>query len=353
MVAKPKNKKRWILIILVIAIVALGVYRIVESSRPVPVAEMKPVNVTVQTVEYGSVQATSPLTGRIDPVESASVVPLTAGEVTSLSVSLGDEVKKGDVLFELDKTQMATSYQQAKLAYNSAKTEYDRVSVLYKEGAVSQQQYQGAKTQLDVAKQSMTAASEALSYCTVTSPINGFVTSVNVSVGSLASQAMPAVTVADTSALEINTTISEYLISKLHVGDPVNIAIKSIASEPFAGVLTALSPAPAVGTLTYPATITVTSTDSAIKAGMFAEVQIVSEKKEHVLCIPSEAVFIRSGESKVVVVQGTVPELVTVTTGLDNGTLVEIIDGLKEGDQIVTVGQQYVIEGEAVNIVTE
>jgi RND family efflux transporter MFP subunit len=164
---------------------------------------------------------------------------------------------------------------------------------------------------------------------------------------------MPAVTVADVSALEINTTISEYLISKVHVGDPVDIYIKSLSNEPFPGGITALSPAPATGTLTYPVTISVTDGSGVIKAGMFAEVQIISDKKELVLCIPSDAVFIKSGEAKVVVLNGTIPSLVTVTTGLDNGTLVEITNGLEAGDTIVTSGQHYVIEGEAVNIISK
>lgn len=347
------NKKKWVLIAIALAVIALIIFRFVDSSKPIDNANAQPVNVTVATVEYGSIYATSPLTSRIDPIESASVIPLTAGEVVSVRVSLGDYVKEGDVLFELDRTQMATSYNQAKLAYDSAKSDYDRVSLLYKEGAVSLQQYQGAKTQLDVSKQSLTVAASALSYCTVTSPIDGYVTSVNVSVGGLASQAAPAVTVADVSSLEINTTISEYLISKVKVGDPVDIYIKTISDKPFQGSIKALSPAPATGTLTYPATISVIDESGTIKAGMFAEVEIVSDKKEHVLCIPSDAVFIKSGESKVARLEGTTPSLVTVKTGLDNGTLVEITDGLAAGDTIVTTGQQYVIPGETVNIVSE
>lgn len=350
---KLKSRKLWILIILIVAVSVLGVYRIIDANRPAIVAEANPVNVTIETVDYGSIYATSPLTGRIDPIESASIIPMTAGEVISVNVGLGDYVKKGAILFELDKTQMATSYNQAKLGYDSAKSDYDRLSLLYKEGAISQQQYQGAKTQLDVAKQSLNVAAEALSYCTVNSPIDGYVTSVNVAVGGLASQAMPAVTVADVSALEINTTISEYLISKVHVGDPVDIYIKSLSQQPYSGIITALSPAPATGTLTYPVTISLTDEVGVIKAGMFAEVQIVSDKKEQVLCIPSDSVFIKSGESMVAVLDGTIPHLVSVTTGLDNGVLVEITDGLEAGDLIVTSGQQYVVEGEAVNIISE
>ena len=84
---------------------------------------------------------------------------------------------------------------------------------------------------------------------------------------------------------------------------------------------------------------------------MFAEVQIVSDMKEDVICVPSDAIFIRSGESKVVVLNGNVPSIVTVETGLDNGVMAEVVSGLNVGDVIVVSGQQYVIDGEPVNII--
>lgn len=353
METKKKSKKKWILIIVFLVVAVLGGYRIIEAIKPQPVAETVPINVTVGTAYIGSIYATSPLTGRIDPIASASVVPMAAGEVIAVYVSMGDRVQRGDVLFKLDSTQMATSYQQAKIAYTSASADFDRIAMLYKEGAVSLQQYQGAKAQLDAASQSLASASDAMSNYTVKSPIDGYITSVNITVGSLASQAMPSVTIADTSQLEINTGVSEYLISRVKPGDVVDIFIKTLSEAPFRGVVKAISPAPVAGTLTYPVTITVEDPSGTVKAGMFAEVQVVSEKREDVLCVPSGAVFIKSGESRVAVLKDRIPSIITVNTGLDNGTLVEILSGLSVGDIVVTTGQQYVTDGELVNIVGE
>jgi RND family efflux transporter MFP subunit len=349
--SKPKVTKKIVLIIVILVLVALGIYRIVESLEPPVTAEKTPVNVVTAVVERGNIYATSPLTGRIEAVDSAVVVPMVAGEVTRVAVSLGDYVKKGDLLFEIDKTQAATSYNSAKIAYDSALKDYERMKVLYQEGAISLQQYQGVETQLNVARENLNAAAEALGYCTVTSPIDGYITSVNVAEGSIASQASPAVTVADVIKLEINTNISEYLINNVKVGNRVDIFIKALSKEPYQGTITAISPAPAPGTLTYPITISVDDDSGDIKAGMFAEVQIVSDMRENVICVPSDAIFIRAGEPKVVVLDGNIPSLVTVETGLDNGVMAEVISGLKEGYVIVVSGQQYVVEGEPVNII--
>lgn len=346
----PKSLKVVIIILAIVVVIALGIYRIYESIKPPITVEKAPVNVITSQVERGTIYATSPLTGRIDPIESAAIVPMIAGEVTRVAIKLGDYVNKGDLLFTLDKTQAQITYNQAKLAYDNAKEDYQRLGLLYDEGAVSLQQYQGAKAQYDAAEQSLKSATDALSYSTVTSPISGYVTSVNISEGSLASQASPAITIADVSKLEINASLSEYLINKAAVGDKVDIFIKTLSNEPYSGTITAISPAPALGTLTYPITISVDDDNGEIKAGMFAEVQIISDMKDDVICIPSDAVFIKSGETKVVVLDGSIPTITAVKTGLDNGTSVEIVEGLKEGDTIAISGQQYVIDGEAVSI---
>lgn len=347
---KSKITKIIIISIAVLILVALGAYRVSESLKPPEVSEKTPVNVVSAVVERGTIYATSPLTGRIDPTESAAVVPMTAGEVTHVAVSLGDYVKKGAVLFTLDSTQTQITYNSAKLAHDSAKEEYERMSLLYKEGIVSLQQFQGVETQYNVAKQNINAAADALGYATVKSPISGYVTSVTISEGGLASQASPAITVADVSRLEINTNLSEYLINRVKVGDKVDIFIKTLSNDPYKGSISAISPAPAMGTLTYPITISVDDKSYDIKAGMFAEVQIVTDMKNDVICIPSDAVFIKSGEPRVVILKENIPSVVTVETGLDNGTLVEVVSGLNEGDVIAVSGQQYVVDGEPVNI---
>ena len=395
-----KGKKKWLAILVILVLAGITVYRVADALKPAAVLEAEPVKVKVATVENGSIYATAPLTGRIQAVDEAAVVPMTSGEVTAVHVSLGDYVSKGTVLFELDRTQMASTYSQAQAGYsqaqagysqaqagysqaqaavnqaqlslNSAKTDYERMKALYQEGAVSQQQYEQVELQYKVAQQnvstssaavdaskasldaaqaamdsasaSMASASEALSYCTVTAPISGYVTSVNVMAGGLAGQTQAAVTISDTSQLEISTTISEYLITKVAPGDKVDVYVSTLSSEPFTGTIKALAPAPAMGTLTYPATISVEDPEKVIQAGMFAEVQIISDKKENALCIPSSAVFMKGGESMVAVLdEKRIPTLKVVTTGLDNGEKVEITSGLSAGETIVISGQEYVV----------
>lgn len=345
--------KAILIILAILFILALLYYRISGNfSAPAPIAEDAPVNVKVATAELMPIYTTSPISGRVQPVDEVAVMPLSSGKITGVYVKMGDKVSKGAVLFEIDKAQVATSLNQAREALNNAETAYNRMSALYAEGAVSLQTFEQTKTQLVTTRESYNAASNAYSNCTVKSPISGYVTSLAVAAGGMASPGAPAATVADVSKLKIDTSVSEYLAPKLKLGDAVDIYIATLGENAYQGVITAISPAPAAGNLTYPISISISNEGGDVMAGMFAEIDIVSDEKAAALCVPSDAVIVKSGKSIVVVVDDEgIPWYNEVETGIDDGEYVEIVSGISEGETIVVLGQQYAKEGVAVNIV--
>lgn len=348
---KKKKTNKVITIIAVIFIIGLVIFRIVTSMAAPETEKESAVNVKTALAEKMSINTTSPITGRVEPIEEVSIVPLATGKITAVYVEIGDKVAKGTTLFQIDGTQFATTLNKAQEELNVAKSSYDRISALYKEGAVSYQDYEKAQSVYLNAQQNYTAASDSYSNCTVTSPINGYVTSKNVAVGSIASSAAPAMTVADVSTLQINTDVSEYIVNDLKVGDTVDVYISTLGKDAYKGVIEAISPAPAAGDLTYPIKISISDAAGQIKAGMFAEIRIISSEKEDTLCVPSDCVIMKNGTAVVVTLgKGSVPKYNEVTTGIDNGQYVEILSGIKEGETIVISGQQYVTEGTPVNI---
>ena len=349
---KSMSKKKKFVLVIVVLIIAVGAFRIVSNRLEDKTAVTSDViNIKVTTAAITTLESTSPLTGRLEPVEEVSLIPKAMGEVTGVYVELGQKVAKGTVLFEMDKTQIATTYNQAKAAYNDASVNLSRMETLFKEGAVSLQQYETAKTQFTVAKETYTSASDGMSNFVVTAPIDGYVTSVNVNVGAIASQAAPAVTIANIDKLEIDTSVSEALINKIKVGDKVDVLVSSASSTPITGTVTALSPAPAAGSLTYPMKVTLDNETASIKPGMFAEVVITSEKTENVIALPSSAVLIKSGKTVVAAIEDGKVKLKEVVLGVDNGDLAEIKSGVKAGDTIVIEGQYYLEENSEFNII--
>ena len=350
---KKLSKKQKIILAIVVVFVLIGAFRIVSNRLEDKSAVTSDViNIKVTTAAITTLENTSPLTGRLEPIEEVTIIPKAMGEVTGVNVELGQKVTKGTVLFELDKTQVATSYNQAKASYADAQLNLNRMETLYQEGAVSLQQYEQAKTAYTVAKESYTAASDGMSNYIVTSPIDGYVTSINVDVGGIASQSAPAATIANIDRLEIDTSISEAIINKIKVGDKVDVLVSSVSDKPFSGTVTALSPAPAVGSLTYPMKVTLDNATDEVKPGMFAEVVITSDKTSGVIALPSNAVLIKSGKTVVATIQdGKKVVFNEVVVGVDNGNLAEIKSGIKAGDVVVVEGQYYLEENSEFEII--
>lgn len=350
---KKFSRRKKIVIVVIIVFVLFGAFRIVSNRlEDKGIVSRDVINIKVTSAAITTLESTSPLTGRLEPIEEVTLIPKAMGEVTNVYVELGQKVTKGTVLFELDKTQIATSFNKAKASYNDAQVNLARMQTLYQEGAVSLQQYEQAKTQFTIAKENYTDAGDGMSNYVVTSPIDGYITSINVDIGGIASQSVAAASIANIDKLEIDTSISETLINKIKVGDKVEVLVSSVSDTPLSGTITALSPAPAAGALTYPMKVTLDNETAEVKPGMFAEVIITSDKTANVIALPSSAVLIKSGKPVVAVIEGGNKVIFKdVIVGVDNGTLAEIKSGIKTGDIVVIEGQYYLEETSEFNII--
>ncbi|HPF18720.1 MAG: efflux RND transporter periplasmic adaptor subunit [Eubacteriales bacterium] len=345
-------KNHRIISILGVLFIALVAYRAGHFFLVPDVKIAEPaINVKVTAAKYEPIDLISPITGRLKPTEEVALVPLATGKVTAVHVSVGDRVTAGQVLFEIDKGQVSATYNQAKESFDAVASTFARMELLYREGAVSLQDYESAKSQYAAARESLNMAADMYGNFTITSPIDGYVTALNVSVGSIAG-GTAAGSVANVEELIIETSVSEILAQSVEVGETVQVYIDSLGKE-YTGTVTAFSPVPSMGMLTYPLTITMLP-DEALFAGMFAEVRLVSERVQEALCIPSESVIIRDGRTVVAVLdREDVPELKEVIPGIDNGIVVQIISGLEEGDRVIWTGQHFVVSGIEVNVVEE
>ncbi|SHH22777.1 efflux RND transporter periplasmic adaptor subunit [Tepidibacter thalassicus] len=348
-----------------------------KKKKEVKVRGEKVVSVETKKVEKNDISIKTTLSAKVTPIEEANVVPKIPGKVTKVNVEIGKFVNKGDVLFTLDQTDMINAVKNAEAAYNmavanlklreeqiqNAKVNYERMKSLYEQGAISKQQFEqyelqasstnieAVKAQVEQAKVALENAKSKLNDTTVTSPISGVITSVNINEGEMASSAMPAVSIANLDRVVIETDISENLINKVRIGDVVDISIKSAGKDNFKGKITALSPATSQGSMTYPIKIEIDNKNKLIKPGMFAEVNIITDKKEKVITVPSEAVIVKEGNNVVFTVNGDKAHMKNVLLGVDNGEYVEIKNGIKEGDIVVVKGQNYLDEGSKVKII--
>lgn len=369
-------KKKLILVLLIVILSTLLLSGC-GKTKTVTAQPEKIINVETQKIEKQNFTLKTTLTGKIEPIQEASISPKVPGKIEKVNVEIGDYVKQGDILFKLEQEDSQLHVDQAQASYelalanlkktqeqtNNAVENYNRMKALYEQKVISKQQFETAElnasaTNLDIVKAqvkqseiALQTANKAFADAIVTSPISGFVTFVNVNKGEFASNTAPAVTIANINPVQIKTSVSEYLINKFHKGDSVDVLIKSARSTPFKGKISALSPAPAKNTMTYPMKVTIDNNDSIVKPGMFAEISIISDKRENVLSVPSQSVVIKDGNPTIFVIKNNKAQIKYVTLGLDNGEMVEIKSGLQAGEIIVIKGQNYLENGDNIKVV--
>ncbi|AUG57122.1 MAG TPA: efflux RND transporter periplasmic adaptor subunit [Ruminiclostridium sp.] len=282
---------------------------------------------------------------------------------------------------ELQMTQLESAFKSAEINLNDAQKMYDDVKILYENGMASKQDLDRAKSGYELAKEQFETAKSALeltesrinkenietaqaqlkqakaSYnlaktqlenTVVTSPADGYISSLNVNEGEITSGAVPAATIVDISTVVVEVNIVENIVNKIKVGDEYPVYIESVKKEPFLGKVISISPNVDPMTQSYRTRIEVPNEDGAIKGGMSAKVEIAVEAKENILAVPVECVVSEGGKSYIYVVEEDRAVKKEVTTGISNEEFIEISGDIKEGSQVVVKGQNFLSDNSKV-----
>ncbi len=331
--------------------------------------------VEIETLEQSDIFVENILPAKVYASKDVFVMPKIVGKVEKINVSVGDKVQKDNILFVLNKEDIQKQVDQSKIAYeaaianydmtieqiDNAKTAFERSKKLYEEGALSQTQYEQAELAasdktLEVAEKGLSKAEivyqqamDALDNIEVKAPISGTITSIDIEVGEYASTAQPSMTIMDVDEVSVQLGVTENLINKIKKGDTVVLEIPS-ANYKEDSVINSVGSSVDVRTGLYPVKIEVGNTGT-IKPGMFAEVNIKTDKKENVLAVKSEAVLEREGMYYVYTVDKDKAVRKEVKIGVDTGLSIEIISGLEVGDKVIIKGQNYINDGSKIKVI--
>jgi RND family efflux transporter MFP subunit len=355
--------------------------------------EERALSVEIMEVAYGNVEVRTTLTGQVEPREEVRLTPKLPGTAQQVHVSIGERVVAGQVMVTLDQSDIQNSIRQSEAGLAIAQAgletaeaglamaeeqhaqslrELERIKVLYDQGAVTKQQFEqtemaasetslnSTRSQVNQARaqvnQAWVAAENArsmLSDTEIRTPITGIVTNINAKVGEVVSGQIAAVSVAQLDPVVVKPTVSEYLINRFSINQEVSISIPAVSNDPYQGMVNAIAPVPAAGTMTYPMEIEISNQDGLIKAGMFAEINLTTETRRNVLVVPSEAVVIREGRTVLFLVEGHRAVMREVIVGIDNGQSAEIVYGVNAGHRIIYRGQDFLEDGSLIDDVEE
>lgn len=358
-----KNKKIWIGVGIVVLIAI--VYSLLSGGK-----KEEKVSFETAKVEKQNISSSITATGTIEPVTSVTVGTQVSGIVAKLYVDYNSVVKKGQVIAELDKTNLISELNTAKANLSSAQStlnyelaNYNRFKTLYDKGLVSADEYENAKLSYDKARQSVSTSRESvqkaqtnLGYATITSPIDGVVLSKAVEEGQTvaASFNTPELfTIAkDLTDMRVIADIDEADIGGVKEGQRVTFTVDAFPDDSFEGQVTQVRQQATTesNVVTYEVVISAPNNDLKLKPGLTANVTIFTMEKYGVAAVPSKALrftpneaFLAKGEKiddcdgdhKVWTKEGNTFKAHKVEIGTTNGMLTEIVSGIKEGTEVI------------------
>ena len=309
-------------------------------------------------------------TGTIEPVTSVTVGTQVSGIVSKLYVDYNSVVKKGQVIAELDKTNLISELNTAKANLSSAQSSlnyeqanYNRYKTLYDKGLVSANDFESARLSYDKARQQVNTSRESvqkaqtnLGYATITSPIDGVVLSKSVEEGQTvaASFNTPELfTIAqDLTDMRVIADIDEADIGGVKEGQRVSFTVDAFPDDHFEGEVTQVRQQATTesNVVTYEVVISARNDDLKLKPGLTANVTIYTLEKNGVLAVPSKALRFMPNEAllqkgqqiedveaqqKVWTLDGNTFKAHKVETGTTNGMLTEIVSGIGEGAEVL------------------
>lgn len=359
------NKKKALVIAAVAAIATLAVWLLSggkkEETITFDTAAVAPANI------MNSITAT----GTIEPVTSVTVGTQVSGIVSKLFVDYNSVVKKGQVIAELDKTNLMSQLNTAKTQLATAQSQlnyqtanYKRYKTLFEKGLVAADDFDNAKLSYTQAKEQVASAKEEvqraqtnLGYATITSPIDGVVLSKSVEEGQTvaASFSTPELfTIAqDLTNMQVVADVDEADIGDVKEGERVTFTIDAYPDDTFEGEVKQVRQEATTtnNVVTYEVVISAPNADLKLKPGLTANVTIYTAERKGVLSVPSKAlrftpqketvgkmkiVDVANAKNKVWTIEGNSIVAHKVNIGMTDGTNTQIVGGIAEGTKVIT-----------------
>ena len=322
-------------------------------------------------VEKATIGNSVTATGTIEPVTKVDVGTQVSGIIDKIYVDYNSVVKKGQVIAELDKTNLISELNSAKSNLAGAKSDldyqrlnYSRIKALHDKGLISDNEYDSAKLSYQQAestysmrKEAVSKAQTNLSYAIITAPIDGIILSKDVEEGQTVASSYSTPTLftiaKNLTDMRVVADVDEADIGEVAEGQNVSFTVDAYPNETFNGVVTQVRQEATTesNVVTYEVVISAPNQDLKLKPGLTANVTINTLERNNILSVPTKALRFTptketvnpgdkivdcQGAHKVWVKEGNTLRAYAVQTGITNGTRTQIISGIKEGANVIT-----------------
>jgi HlyD family secretion protein len=338
-----------------------------------------PMTVETAVVKKGSVAQQLTGVGNLVGDATVAVVPRAAGRLMEVYVRLGDRVNRGQRIAKIEDNEILEQVRQAEASQEVsqatirqreadlklAETNLERSRNLFARQLLPKQtlddteaRHQAAVAQLDLARAQNTQSNARLdelkinlSNTNIISPVNGFVARRAVDPGAFVGNNAPVVDVVDISRVRLVVNVIEKDLKQLQAGDETRVEVDAFPGEMFTGRIARVAPVLDPATRTAPIEIEIPNGDYRLKPGMYARISITTDERKDTLVVPANAVVDYSGRRGVFIAnEDSTVAFRTVRLGIEEAAQTEVLDGLEEGERVVTTGAAALQDGATVVI---
>ena len=318
-----------------------------EKVKDMNLATLDTVAVKVSKTLLMNITSVKTYTGSLEGENQANIVSKIPERITNITVNIGDQVSEGQLLITLDKSGASSQFYQAQAGFLNAERDMKRMKALYDAGAISQQMYYGTNTAYEIAKANFEAAKNSVE---LTSPISGIVTAINPNVGDLANPGAVLMTVASINMMKVLFNVGEADVPNFAIGQQAEIYSELKPELIRKGKVSQISKSADIQSSFELRAAFQNTSDKWFKPGMFCRVNVELKNKNNVLAVPVEAVVTNQNNATVFVIKDDKAFIRKVSIGVSNGKVSEILNGLKEGETVVTLGANNLKDGSVVHI---
>jgi len=354
-----------------------------EKITPPGIKVVEPPTVKVVTVKRGDISVPLVATGTIFPEYESKIGPKISGTIEIVYVDEGDTVQKGQLLVQLDQKNLLIAVRQGQAAVRVAeaqlkeaevkgenlKKEKERLAHLLTKNVISQQKYDDIDTAYSIAvtgmeviraqilstRENLAMAEQKLSDTVIIAPFSGLIVKRFINQGEFVSTMPPSPLFLMMNIDKVKTEIGlpEIHIARIHIGNPVDITVDTYPGSIFKGTVSTKIPMVDPVSRAFTVKVEIPNKDHRLKPGMFARVTIYPTIHKSALIVPFKSVMKREGRAVVFVIEGTTVRLRIVTAGITNEREIEVIDGVKEGEEVVIEGHYGMADNTTVRVERE
>lgn len=352
-------KKNITIVLVIVAVLAVIGYVLTknkeENKAKTDIVAQNNAAVSVKTtqVKTEAISLDFMANGNFEPIQELTFSAEKSGKVISVLVKEGDYVNVGQTLVIVRSDFVDVNAQTAKASYDNAKADYARYENAFKTGGVTKQQLDQAKLALTNAGANLKQANINVGDTRLKAPIKGFINKKYIEPGSILT-GMPASAMFDivnVSKLKLKVTVNETQVASLKTGSPVTVSASVFPDKVFTGKIIFIA-AKADESLNFAVEIEIAnSTDNNLKAGMYGTANFGSKQTQELKVVPRNAFVGSVNGNQVFVVENGKAKLKKVVSGKILGEQVEIVDGLSDGEAVITTGQINLQDGSLVEII--